>query len=150
MKTCSRLLLLAALSIASLGCDGAVSIHGSVRADPGGSPQGRSRVFLDEQPTADLSGAPVRAKVSLYLRLERRGESVVSDPPWVLKAESSADGTFEIGGACAPFQNVPMMIRVEAPGYQPAELRFLHKTRANPAVDHTVVVVLAPEKEPGR
>jgi hypothetical protein len=70
--------------------------------------------------------------------------SLEQNPRSRVETDSSQDGTFETGGTCVPFRNIPMKIRVEVAGHEPAEIEFLHRSREHPGFDRNVVAILVP------
>jgi hypothetical protein len=112
------------------GCDGAISIEGTVVTAPGVE---ESRVYVD-QAAPDLRGMKA---------LDRAIVSIVESPGDNSAARridtSSVTGAFTYFAITCPCK-FPVELAISRAGYATVTDTFVHRTR-----DHKVLVVLAPE-----
>jgi hypothetical protein len=143
MSDITRLLvILAALAAASLsftGCDGTVSAHGQVFRTAGRDASARSRIVVDGHPPSTQGLEPMAGvKVTLYHRPEYAHRNDDTARLWRETDVSKEDGSFEMGGACAPGE-FDMALGASKEGCAPVLQTFRHSSRN---FDHTVTVIL--------
>ena len=129
-----------------LGCDGAISVRGTVAALPQTSSASASSVLLDTTPPPGPSGKPIAgATVMVFYGGAYSGQPVplsVDGVPWSGAVVTADDGSFTYQAVCSPYR-FNAAIRVTAPGFKPATLTFPHNDGQRGV--HEAHILLAPE-----
>ena len=134
--------VLTALAVAFLsftGCDGEVSARGQVFRSAGRDASARSRIVVDGQSPSTQGLEPMAGvKVTLYHRPEYAHRNDDTARIWRDTDVSKEDGSFEMGGACAPGE-FDMALGASKEGCAPVLQMFRHSSKN---FEHTVTVIL--------